>query len=391
MFPEALPDLNNVRRLLIIRLSSIGDVVHAIPISAALAEGFPRLEITWLVEEMSAPIVLDNPYLHEVIVIPRSRWKRARARSPRIWLEFAAFARDLRRRDFDVSLDLHGHAKSGLMAFLAGAPHRLGWSNLRDGASLASKALPRREKSFHRVDQFLDVAWHLGAPTEPVRFPIVIPDDAHKEADSLLSRVGIDSRRPYAVLNPATGDLARRWGERPFGRLACRLASEWGIPSVLIGSSKDSAACEAVINYARGDAPVGASLPANLAGATGLKVLAAVIEKCCVHVCGDTGSAHIAAALGRPVVGIYGPTDPEHAGPWGQGANVLSGRDHCSSDCPVRYCSARSANRLPAARDLADRSSGAIDAPEAGVAMAPCLRSISVDDVLSKVGSILHG
>src|SRR5438034_4016718 len=98
---SSLPDLRNLRRLAIIRSSSIGDVTHALPLSAALGEAFPNLELTWIVEEMSAEIVTGNPYLKEVIVIPRSRWKKGRWHSPQIWREYMAFLAGLRRRQFD--------------------------------------------------------------------------------------------------------------------------------------------------------------------------------------------------------------------------------------------------------------------------------------------------
>src|SRR5437763_1276090 len=143
MGARALPDLRDLRRVLIIRLSSIGDVIHALPVSAALGEAYPHLELTWLVEEMSAEVVTGNPYLKEVIVIPRSRWKRGRMRSPQVWREYLAFLADLRRRRFDLSLDLQGYAKSGLLALAAGAPYRFGWWRLREGAAWVSHALPR--------------------------------------------------------------------------------------------------------------------------------------------------------------------------------------------------------------------------------------------------------
>jgi ADP-heptose:LPS heptosyltransferase len=94
-----LPDLRAVRRVLIIRLSSIGDVVHALPVSAALGEAFPHLELTWIVEESAADVVSGNPYLHDVIVVPRERWKRGR-KSPHIWREYLGFLRMLGERRF---------------------------------------------------------------------------------------------------------------------------------------------------------------------------------------------------------------------------------------------------------------------------------------------------
>ncbi|HLK59626.1 MAG TPA: glycosyltransferase family 9 protein [Chthonomonadaceae bacterium] len=363
-----LPDLHKVRRLAIIRLSSIGDVTHALPLSAALGEAFPNLELTWIVEEMSADIVTGNPYLQEVLVIPRTRWKQGRWRSLQVWREYAAFLAGIRRRKFDVTLDLQGYAKSALLALASGAKHRYGWWRLRDGANLVSRSLPRREQSVHRVDWFLDVARAFGAEPGRVRFPLHVPAEAQERAITLLDAGGIAPETPFAVLNPAVGNETRRWGAARYAELAVGLAREFGLPSVLIGSGKDMALNEEVRTLAQqGDGwPAPVAMPLNLAGQTNLKELAAVLERCAVHVCGDTGSAHIAAALERPVVALYGPTDPAMAGPWGQSENVLARREFCTPECNVRKCM--------------------VDAR-----VARCLSEITVRDVLEKVGKNLYG
>src|SRR6187549_1632006 len=114
-----LPDLHALQRLLIIRLSSIGDVVHALPVSAALGEAFPHLEISWIVEEMSAPMVAGNPYLKEVIILPAD-WRKNRL-SARSFRTFGKMREDLRARNFDVALDLQGLSKSAIVAWASGA------------------------------------------------------------------------------------------------------------------------------------------------------------------------------------------------------------------------------------------------------------------------------
>jgi lipopolysaccharide heptosyltransferase I len=375
----ALPDLRSARRLLIIRLSSIGDVTHALPVSAALGEAFPHLELTWVVEEMSADIVTGNPYLHEVIVVPRTRWKSGRWRSPQVWREYRAFLAGLRRRRFDVTLDLQGYAKSGLIALAAGTPHRFSWWRPRDGSGLISRALPRRPESAHRVDWFLDVVRAFGAEPERVRFPLHIPDAARQRARELLCRGGIGPEAPFAVLNPATGDQVRRWGAERYAQVAAELAKRHGLPSVLVGSGKDVALCEevraaALSGVENGHAPCAhVPAPLNLAGQTSLKELAALLERSAVHICGDTGSAHIAAALERPVVAIYGPTDPAHAGPWGQTENVLSRRELCRADCGGACALA------------AGNGNGN------GVVTARCMAEISPEAVLTKVEQVLYG
>ncbi len=377
--PEPMPklplDLNRVQRLLIIRLSSIGDVTHALPLSAALKAAYPHLEITWIVEEMSAEIVTGNPALQEVIVVPRSRWKQGRWRSPQVWREYRTFMQELRARRFEVTLDLQGYAKSAFMALATGAKHRYGWWRLRDGSSLVSRSLPRRPQSLHRVDWFLDVGRALGADPTRVSFPICVPDAARGRVRTLLLEGGINPAKPYAVLNPAVGDQTRRWGAPRYAELAKELARRFQLPSVLIGSGKDAAICTEVRTLALegSDWPSDVTAPFSLAGQTSLKELAAVLEGCRVHICGDTGSAHIAAALERPVVALYGPTDPAMAGPWGQSGRVLSHRELCASNCSVQQCAYT-------------RAGGSI--PQETIAR--CLAAITPAEVLQRVESILY-
>ena len=374
MFTPKL-DLSRVQRLLIIRLSSIGDVTHALPLSAALHEAFPNLEITWIVEEMSAEIVTGNPTLQEVIVVPRSRWKQGRWRSPQVWREYFAFMKALRARNFDVTLDLQGYAKSALMALATGAKHRYGWWRLRDGSNLVSHSLPRRPQSLHRVDWFLDVGRAFGADPKRVTFPFAIPEAAQSRVEALLTTGGLYSQKPYAVLNCAVGDQTRRWGAQRYAEVAQKLAQRFGLPSVLIGSSKDSPLCEEVSALALEDGkwPSEVIAPFSLAGQTSLKELAAMLKGCTVHICGDTGSAHIAAAVECPVVALYGPTDPAMAGPWGQSDHVLSHRELCAATCSVQQCVYTHAG------DSASQEK-----------TARCLAAITVAEVLQKVESVLY-
>jgi heptosyltransferase-1 len=314
-------DLRACQRLLIIRLSSIGDVLHALPVSAALGRSFPHLEITWVVEEMAAEVVTGNPYLKDVIILPRKRWKTGRFTSPQVWREYGAFLKDIRARRFDITLDLQGYAKSAFIALASGARHRYGWRRLRDGSNLVSRALPTRPESMHRVEWFLDTAYALGATITPVEFPLAIPDAARERAQSLTGTA------PYIVINPAAGNTVRRWGATRYGELVRQLPH----PAVLIGTPRDAALNAEIVALSEGRA-------IDLAGQTNLKELAAVLEGCVAHVCGDTGSAHLAAALGKPVIALYGPTDPTFAGPWAQAQNVLSHRHLCIAGCGEKQC-----------------------------------------------------
>ena len=334
----SLPDLRTVKRLLIIRLSSIGDVVHALPVSAALGEAFPNLEISWAVEAMSADIVTGNPYLKETILAPRANRRQNDIGATQIWREQGRFLADLRRRKFDVTLDLQGRAKSGVMAYATGAPARFGWSELREGSEIVSKRLPRRQESLHRVDWYLDVARAFGANPAVVKFPLTIPDAARSRAKELLRAGGMEPEQPYAVLNAATGNQVRRWDAERFAETIVQTGKRFGLPSVLIGSEKDAALNQEISRLASKQAGGNDFAPLDLAGKTNLKELAALLDDCAVHLCGDTGSAHIAAALGVPVIGLYGPTDPLHAGPYGQIENVLAHREICRPNCGGKRC-----------------------------------------------------
>ncbi len=319
------PDMSRVRRLLIVKLSSIGDVVHALPVSAALGESFPHIEISWIVEEMSAPMLTGNPYLKEIIRIPVA------VRQNRLSFGsiggFAALRRELHSRHFDVALDLQGLSKSALVAWASGAKYRYGYDWLREVAPLFEARVPRRTESVHIVDQFLDVARFLGADVEPVRFPLHIPEDEDGRAVGLLETAGIREGTPFIAINPSTGGGGNKgWGADRFAQLIDAMADEPGLPLVLVGSTADEDVALAILSSARRQ-------PVSLVGKTNLKQLSAVLKRCVLHVCGDTGSAHIAAAVGTPVVSIFGRSNPARLAPYGQGDLAVHHREQCAVPC----------------------------------------------------------
>ncbi len=337
-----LPDMFRIKRVLIIRLSAIGDVVHALPIASALKIAYPHLEISWLVEEISAQIVQGNPYLHQVFVVPRSKWNQGRLYSPAVWREYLVFLQQLRREEFDLTIDLQGYAKSAIFALSTGAAYKFGWWRLKDGSNLISKALPKRESSLHRVDWFLDVARGLGVENPVVKFPIHIPDEASHQVEKWLSEARIQKDAAYAVINPTAGNSTRMWGKDKYSQLVAWMTAELSLPCILIGTKNEYEFCQDIIDSAKQTLEIGApvleSRLLNFAGKTSLKELAALLKGSVLHLCGDTGSTHIAAGLGTPVVSFYGASDPNHAGPWCQLNNVLAKRDLCHEQCNVRQC-----------------------------------------------------
>ncbi len=394
---QPLPDLNKIQKVVIIRLSSIGDVVHALPVSSALKQSYPHLELTWIVEDMSADVVLGNPFLSDVIVIPRARWKSGRTSSLFVWREYINFLADLRRRKFDLSIDLHGRAKSGVIAAAGGAPYRVGWKRLREGSQLISHETGANLAGKHRVEWYLNVVKALGAETAKVDFPLVIAPAAIEEAGRLLEQYNIPNTAGIAIINPAAGDQERRWSAEGYAQLIERLFNRWGLISILIGSKKDVELCERILNRVQflhnlsvnDSAAVQPCI--NLAGKTDLKTLAALIDRSRVQICSDTGSAHIGAALGRPTVALFGRTDPAHAGPWGQEELTISRWQMCSTSCDRIDCPYGGSVGSRVVRHENSEISDGSSEIQSNAPTSACMRAISVDEIEERVNMVMKG
>jgi ADP-heptose:LPS heptosyltransferase len=226
-----------------------------------------------------------------------------------------------------MTLDLQGLSKSALAARASGARWRFGYDWLREIAPLLETRVPRRPESVHIVDQFLDVARFLGAPVQEVKFPLHIPEEEEARALLLLSEAGIPPDQPFIAVNPTMGGGGHKgWGAGRFAAVLNRLAQEPGLPVVLVGGKADREVAEAI---QRGTTPS----PASLVGQTSLKQLAAILRRAALHLCGDTGSAHIAAALGTRVVSLFGRSNPARLAPYGQADFALHHRERCALAC----------------------------------------------------------
>jgi len=320
------PDLTNARRVLIVKLSALGDIVHALPVAAALHESFPHLEIDWVAEAPSCDILHGCPVLRTVHAITRR--KRAQRFRPGAIADFRELARRLRRERYDVALDLQGLTKSALIAASSGARVRLGYDWLREAAPYLVRRVPRRPESLHIVDQLLDVARYLGARCEHVRFPLHISPEEDASATSLLTSVGVPPDGPFLVVNPTDGGGGGYKGLPPdkLAPVLDRVSESTGWPWVMVGGPGDRALADATRALSR--APV-----ADLVGQTSLKQLAAVIRRGRLHLSGDTGSSHVAVAVGTPPVSVFSRSNPDRVGPYGYARNVVHARDRCSERC----------------------------------------------------------
>ncbi|MEA2625843.1 MAG: heptosyltransferase [Candidatus Binatota bacterium] len=315
-----------VERVLIVRLSSLGDVVHGLPVAVALRRRFPRVRITWAVEDWAAALVEGHPAVDRVIRFPPMR----RARLPRdlrSWVAaFRGAARELREEPYDVSLDLQGLFKSALIAALCRAPLRLGIAGQREGAGLVSVAPPEPDPGRHVVRQNLALAELLGAPADPIRFDVPIDAAAARSISSRLDAAGL-ARSPFAVLHPSSANRWKTWPPERWSRVAAALADD--LPVIVIGG-KESRALQGAIARAAGPRVL------DWTGETTLAEVVALLDRSTVHVAPDTGTLHVAAALGRPVAGLYGPTRARRLGPFGQEESVVEHGERCVTGCPRR-------------------------------------------------------
>jgi heptosyltransferase-1 len=356
--------MRQLERVLIIKVSSIGDVVHALPVSAALGEAFPHLKLTWLVGEQAASMVQGNPYLHEVIVLPGDWQKRPFALGTPG--RFLALRRELRARRFDLAIDLQGLLGTALFALACGARYRFGCDWLREGSHLLLTRIPRRPESIHIVDQMLDVARFLGAPATSVKFPLHISPEEDARALELLESVGIADRQEFLAVNPTEGGGPghKGLGVERLTALFNELGRDGGPPIVLVGGNGDRALGEALLQLAR-------PRPRDLIGTT-VKEMAAILRRAALHFAGDTGSAHIAAALGTPVVSIFGRSNPVRLAPYGQADWVVQRRGECAPVCR-RYHETAPLNSEPRCFAPPPACMAALTVAEIAAAVRRCL------------------
>jgi len=263
----------------IVKLSSIGDVVHALPVAAAIRRALPRARIEWIVESPARDLVENSPVVDKVLVLDRSRLN---GRGPlRRAVDAIRFLGEVRSRCYDVIVDLQGLLKSGVIALASGASERYGYEWLREGSALVVKPVPARAQSRHIVDKLLDVVRYMGIDPEPVEFPIGLLEGERAHVDDELCDLALVPGR-YIVLNPCAAWPSKEWPPNRFAELADRIDRQIGVRCLFLGAESDSAKLDQV----RG---VAASQHVYLAGAFNLREYAEVCRRAAGYVGGDTG------------------------------------------------------------------------------------------------------
>ncbi len=308
-----------VPRIALVKLSALGDVVHALPVARALRARFPGAGLTWIVERREQGILAGNPDLDQVIAVDTRLW-RQEFRRPRglltVYDKIRGLTRRLRGGRFDVALDLQGLWKSGVITALTGAPLRVGLAlgHCRERANVlfTTRRVTPAAEAVHVVEVNLALLAALGITRADVGTP-VFPIAADAGADAAAARVleeeGVKPETLLVALLPGAGQDVKRWGVEGYRRVGDELAERLGARLVVVWGPGEEPLARAIAARMRG-APL-------VPPATSIPEMVALLRRAALVVGGDTGPVHIAAALGVPTLGLYGPTSARRNGPYG--------------------------------------------------------------------------
>ena len=335
-------------RILIVRLGSLGDLVHTLPAVTALRQARPHREIDWLVDAPHRGFLELVPVISSLVVLDGG--------SAGAWM---AARRHLRARRYDVALDFQGLVKSAALARLSGAKRVIGFGRAALRESLAAMFYTERVnvgEGTHVIHKNLRLAAALGAAVDRLEFPIG-PVHAPVVEDFAAS-----GDQPFVLINPGAAWPNKRWPPSRFGEVASLLLAQQGLLSVVAWGPGEQSAAEEVVRSSNG--------AARLAPATSLQDYIALARHASLVISGDTGPLHLATAVGVPAVALFGPTSPARNGPWVPEDISLSEYGTCAChyqrrchETPGNWCLARIsvAQVMSAAVDRLRRSGAAGD------------------------------
>lgn len=306
-----------VKKILIIKPSSLGDIVHSLPVLDVLFRCFPGSEIHWLVAKGFEGILEGHPMIAKLWIVHKDEWKKI-SRVRATVRELRKLFSDLKKEGFDYVIDLQGLFRSGIIAKATGAAVCIGFEEAREGSTIFYTHVVQGGRDVHAVDRYLKMPAFLGCDARKVRFPF----------PALKTIPSLPVSGDYAVMCPGARKPVNRWPASRFGELASKLP----LKTMVIGGKADRLLADEVVSVSKGKA-------VSIAGKTDLKELIGIIKGAQFMVSNDSGPMHIAAALGVPVFAIFGPANPLRTGPYGSGHTVFRKEIECSP-CYRRACKA---------------------------------------------------
>jgi len=308
------------RRLLLVKPSSLGDVVNTLPALVALHRSWPTTLVDWLVKSEWAELLRDHPMLHEVVLLPKS------------WQQWPRFIGELNRRPYDMVIDFQGLLRSGLLSLMTRAGVRVGFADGREGSPWCyTHRVAACERGVHAVERYLRLIEASGVAIDGPR-AFLLPRWRAAEAwvENFWRSEKIAPHETICVIHPAARWKNKRWPAERYAQLADWMLDRQVCRVVLIGGATQVKQIDEVKRQMR-------RAPIDLSGGTNLQQLTALLRRATLLVTNDSGPMHLSAAVNTPVVAVFGPTNPRETGPYGSGHIVIEAEIDCSG-CTRRSC-----------------------------------------------------
>jgi len=309
--------LSNPGKILIVKPSSLGDIVHSLPLLNSLRTCYPVAEIHWVVAKGFEGLLAGHPMINKLWIIKKDSWtklNRAKETIDEIRSLFSA----LKKEGYDLVVDLQGLLRSGIITSATGAAVRVGFKEAREGSRFFYTHKVEGGKGIHAVDRYLKIAEFLGCDTSNIVFPLPL-----HQVPAIRNEL---PSHDYAVIVPGARWSTKRWLPGQFGKLASLLP----LRSIIVGSRGDTHIADEIVALSDNKA-------LSLAGKTNLQELIETVKGAKFMISNDSGPMHIAAALGISVYSIFGPTDPLRTGPYGKGHTIIRGDVSCAP-CFKKKC-----------------------------------------------------
>lgn len=327
------------KKILMIRLSAIGDVVRTLPSLHLLRKRFPEAWIAWAVEEKASPILEGNPHLNEIIIIPRQFWAKS-LRHPLKWslvpMDILKFLRELGKKRFDAVLDFHSSIKSGILSWSTKAKVRIGYA-AQDSREINyffnNIHISLKKERMSRMERNASLLQYFKIPPDGGKAEIAISSDEKNYIERFLEKEKLLGKKKIFLFPGASKRQSyKKWGHHNYAQLS-RMLLAHEVSLILGWGPGEKEDCERILAQVKGEIV--------LSPPTSLKQLAELIKRCDLFIGGDTAAMHISCAVGTPCVAIYGPTDPVINAPWGKRFRIIYDETTECSPCRKRRCRKR--------------------------------------------------
>jgi len=344
-------------KILFVKLSAIGDVIHCLPALESIKASLPSARISWVVEEMASNLLEGYPNIEKLYIFKRKSWLymlKNPLNIPKVLAEFISFVKEIRGEKFDIVMDYQGLLKSGIITFLCKGMRKIGFKDAREFSHifLDEKVETPPKETIHALTRNFYLVRHLGIDSVTAKWNFSLEEEEKKISHKLES-LGLDPTEPFILIHPFAGWKTKLWSQHKFALLGDRIIEELGAHTLFTGGKED-------IDYVEGIIYRMSNSGFNLVGKTSLKELASLCKKCRAFISTDTGPMHLASAVQAPVIALFGPTAPWRTGPYGN-RNIIIRKEIPCSPCFKKKCDSRE-----------------------------CMKFITVDEVFQKVREIFN-